>query len=412
MARRRRKKRRPPFLRKPRLHIEEILRWADAWKARTGSWPGQTSGPIPESPGDTWSIINAALTQACRGLPWGFTLSRLLAKRRGVRKRPPPLKLSKILEWADAHHRRTGHWPNRSSGPILESPGDKWATISVDLNTGYRGLPPGPTLAQLLAEHRGVRNIRGLPRFEIPAILAWADAYHRRTGGWPHAGSGPIGDAASETWAAVNTALSRGTRGLPGGTSLARLLAQKRGRPFGHGKPKLSVGLILSWADAHYRRTGAWPWVRSGAIHKGSGETWIRVERALRQGYRGLAGGSSLFQFLVAHGRIKKPLRLQGLGRRRARAGLSRRELAKQVGVVLSAVELWESTGRLPRPADLAAVARVLAVPVGRLRAEIKAAREAWRKRTAEKHQGGVTGGRVSRPFHRRSDRGSARVRA
>jgi hypothetical protein len=59
-------------------------------------------------------------------------------------------------------------------------------------------------------------------------ILAWADAYHRRTGRWPHNRSGPIPEAHGETWNAVNLALFRGRRGLPGGGSLSRLLDRHR----------------------------------------------------------------------------------------------------------------------------------------------------------------------------------------
>ncbi len=68
-------------------------------------------------------------------------------------------------------------------------------------------------------------------------ILAWADAHHGRTGAWPSSTSGPVGDAPGETWSGLNTALRLGTRGLPGGDSVHRLLrregriAESRGRP-------------------------------------------------------------------------------------------------------------------------------------------------------------------------------------
>jgi hypothetical protein len=60
-------------------------------------------------------------------------------------------------------------------------------------------------------------------------ILAWADAHHRRTGRWPSAGSGAVEEAPAEDWRALNVALMRGSRGLPGGDSLARLLERRRG---------------------------------------------------------------------------------------------------------------------------------------------------------------------------------------
>jgi hypothetical protein len=60
-------------------------------------------------------------------------------------------------------------------------------------------------------------------------ILHWADLHFRRTGKWPKYNIGPVVDAAGESWAAVDSALRYGKRGLPGESSLARMLAEKRG---------------------------------------------------------------------------------------------------------------------------------------------------------------------------------------
>jgi hypothetical protein len=49
-----------------------------------------------------------------------------------------------------------------------------------------------------------------------------------------------------------------------------------------------------SWAKTHFRRTGTWPTVHSGSIAGSLAETWHRVDLALRRGYRGLPGRSSL----------------------------------------------------------------------------------------------------------------------
>lgn len=75
------------------------------------------------------------------------------------------------------------------------------------------------------------------PPLTIAQILAWADDHYARTGRWPTAASGPILAAPSGTWSAVNVALRRGHRGLPGGDTLARLLARERGVPPQRGRP-------------------------------------------------------------------------------------------------------------------------------------------------------------------------------
>jgi hypothetical protein len=171
--------------------------------------------------------------------------------------------------------------------------------LQLALQQGHRGLPGGSSLAQLLAKQRGVRNVASLPPFTLRKILAWADAHHQRTGKWPLRTSGPVTEAHGETWLAIHTALTHGIRGLPGGSTLAQLLAEHRGVRNHMRLPKLTVERILSWAARYRQRTGKWPSRYSGLIEGSSGETWSAVDTALTQGHRGLPGKSSLPQLLA-----------------------------------------------------------------------------------------------------------------
>jgi len=200
------------------------------------------------------------------------------------------------LRWAKRHRRRTGRWPNEACGAVADAPGETWHRIDRSLRAGVRGLPGGSSLAQLLAQHCGVRNIRRLPAYTVKQILRWADAHHRRTGQWPQAHMGPIPEAPGETWRAVHAALNRGQRGMPGGSSLARLLADRRGLRHPHDRPRLTLAQIRAWATAHLERTGKWPTPVGVPIPEAPEETWRRVNGALREGRRGLRGGSSLFR--------------------------------------------------------------------------------------------------------------------
>jgi hypothetical protein len=283
------------------ITVQEILEWADAFRQLHGTWPDRNSGPIPEAPGENWQIIHNSLRAGRRGLPAQSSIARLLAEHRGRRNSQELSRftIQQILAWADRFHERTGRWPSAASGVILETQGDTWAVVHAALQLGRRGLAGGSSLARLLAEHRGRRNQKGLPRFTIPQILAWADAFHARTGRWPTSESGVIPESQADTWNAVHSALQMGSRGLPGGSTIARLLADERGRRNIHGLPDLSIEQILTWSDAFHARTGRWPRRASGPVAESSTETWQSIDRALTHGTRGLAGNSSIARLLA-----------------------------------------------------------------------------------------------------------------
>ncbi len=285
----------------PRLSIAQILRWADEHHRSTGHWPTHETGPIPNTPDETWLAVECALRDGARGLRGRSSLAQLLAARRRVRNHMalPPLSHELILAWADRHHARTGRWPSSWCGSVTGAPGESWPSVDMALLVGRRGLPPGSSIARLLAAHRGVLHPDDLPAFSRKQILAWADAHKARTGKWPTEDSGPIAEAPDETWRVVNSALARGNRGLPGGDTLPRLLARCRGKRNTGDLPPLTREQVLRWLRAHYRRCGRWPANRSGAIPGQAGETWLTVDNALKRGKRGLPGGSSLGQLVA-----------------------------------------------------------------------------------------------------------------
>ncbi len=287
----------------PPLSIEQILAWADEHYHRTGSWPAPDSGAIAGSGNEKWSGIDNALRLGLRKLAGGASLAKLLAEHRGVRNRKqlPPLTENMILAWADLHFKRTGQWPTARSGPVADAPGETWLAADMALRHGRRRLPGGSSLALLLADKRSARNIWSLPNLTIPQVLGWADAWHARTGKWPTLDAGPISESNGDTWLAVNKALKKGSRGLPKGRSLAELLAVERGARNRTSTPPLTRKRILSWADAHFRRTGEWPTRSSGCVPESPGDTWQSLDAALSQGSRGLLGCSSLARLLARH---------------------------------------------------------------------------------------------------------------
>ncbi|MCW3096760.1 MAG: hypothetical protein JWL77_2378 [Chthonomonadaceae bacterium] len=154
-------------------------------------------------------------------------------------------------------------------------------------------------------EHPGPRPGGKIPRkvrwpdWTIEDILALADAFYEKHGKWPSSNSGRISDASPDTWTGIDLALTRGNRGLPGGTTLARLLIECRGAYDRSKVPQLDTEKILSWADDHYARTQSWPTSYSGPVTGTLDETWVRIDHALRRGMRGIMIKTSLSRLLA-----------------------------------------------------------------------------------------------------------------
>jgi hypothetical protein len=92
-------------------------------------------------------------------------------------------------------------------------------------------------------------------------------------------------------------------------SSIAQLLDERRGgrhRPVRPARPPLTEADILAWADDHIARTGARPTGRSGPVLAAPDEKWSAIDDALKQGLRGLSGGTSLSKLLDQTGRMAK----------------------------------------------------------------------------------------------------------
>ncbi len=148
---------------RPPLTVEQILAWADAHRAATGSWPNAASGAVCDAPGEVWRVIDKALRGGKRGLPGGSSLSHTLDEHRPERRNS--LTREQILAWADAHRAATGRWPTIDSGAVAGAPGKTWRKIDYALRVGNCGLPSGLTLWRLLLDLRArAESGSGSPR--------------------------------------------------------------------------------------------------------------------------------------------------------------------------------------------------------------------------------------------------------
>ncbi len=292
----------PNRLSKPDLDEETILELADAYKAANGDWPTRDSGTVTGT-ADTWSAIDQALHKGGRGLGNGSSLAQLLETERGARniRALPRLTDEQVVAWADAHFKKNNQWPTPASGQIEgASEGETWLRVIAAVQQGLRSLPKRTSLNALLREHRDVESNRSLRlKLTKEKIVELLREYHERTGEWPgELTQDPELEKKGLNWRKIDRSLREGARGLPGGTTLVRLIAETFGVRNGSRPGALRESQIRAWALAHRQRTGEWPSRDSGEIDGAPGEKWANIHQALRAGMRGLPGGMTLRQFI------------------------------------------------------------------------------------------------------------------
>jgi hypothetical protein len=220
-----------------------------------------------------------------------------------------PLTVQLILAWADAHHAAHGVWPGALSGSVEACLSESWFRVDCSLRLGFRGLPGGDTLAKVLHRERAARSKFQQPPLTEEMILTWARAHHARHGVRPTTYSGPVEGVPGEVWARIDTALRVGRRGLPGGSSLAALLAPEMGPPLRTPAAHLTLAQVFAWADAHHDATGHWPGKGSEPVGLPEGESWQKIADALRLGIRGLPRGSTLGRLMRQRRHLAEGLR-------------------------------------------------------------------------------------------------------
>jgi hypothetical protein len=117
----------------------------------------------------------------------------------------------------------------------------------------------------------------------VEQILRWADDHHARAGDWPGTAAGPVPACPDVTWRQIDNALRLGLRGLPGASSLAQLLEQKRGAPARRGRRRSE----RAWRALELRRRG----LTLQEIGRFLGVSYQAAWQMLRRIARGRHGG-------------------------------------------------------------------------------------------------------------------------
>lgn len=285
------------------LTEEMILRWVKEWHEREGRYPTKRSGEIPGSGGVTWVAIDANLRVGCRGWPGGSSLARFVAKHFDIRNATnlPELTEEMIVGWVNEWHDREHKWPDAASGEIPGSGGETWSAINRALRSGCRNIVGGSSLSKFIGKHFNIRNSGNAPNLSIDMIKRWISEWYSRNGEYPTCNSGEIPGSGGEKWKHVSVYLNSGRRGLPGGSSIGRLVAEHFGERNSTNTPPLSVEVIKKWVSEWHETKGKWPTAASGKIPGSGGENWRNIDSILRNGGRDMPGGSSVGRFVSEH---------------------------------------------------------------------------------------------------------------
>jgi hypothetical protein len=276
----------------------------------------------------TWVAIDSALYKGSRGLPGGSSLADALEKaghKKNIQKQPY-ITVEQILEAAVQFHSRTSKWPSQHTKEIVPDGALKdmtWQAIHTTLYKGTRGLPGGSSLPDELEKAGHKKNRSKQPDITVAQILEAAVNWHTRTKDWP---SGdikeriPDGALKDLTWVAIDSALYKGSRGLPGGSSLPDELEKAGHKKNLMKQPDITVEQILEAAVQFHARTGEWASARTkerisdGAL---KGMAWKAINSALYKGNRGLPGETSLLFVLKPFKEAAKEGRLEEFVRAR-----------------------------------------------------------------------------------------------
>jgi hypothetical protein len=290
-------------LNKPDLTVDMLIAAIVKYRdANGGRNPSGGSGDASPHFGyaETWNAVNQRLYSGGRGFPGGSSLAKFLVEHGFSDDGDITTDNVKtaIIKYRDANGGRN---PSLKSGDATPHFGSKmtWAAVNETIRNGRRGFSGGSSLAKFLIEHGfASADVDLTAEMLIAAIIKYRDANGGRNpsvmsgDATPHFGS-------KMTWAAVNQRLEKGWPGFSGGSSLAKFLVE---HGFGRG---LTVEIVKA-AIVKYRNAngGRNPTVTSGDAtpYVGNTVTWRGVNSSLREGCRGLPGGSSLARFLVEHG--------------------------------------------------------------------------------------------------------------
>jgi hypothetical protein len=131
-----------------------------------------------------------------------------------------------------------GQFPAHNSGVVPYAPEDEpitWSGINMCLTNGFRGQKAGQTLSMFIADKFKITNKSNAKNYSEKLISDWIEIFYNDHGHYPTKRSGKV-DYGKDmgylftTWSAIDACLSKGHRGLPGGSTLSNFVKSQANR--------------------------------------------------------------------------------------------------------------------------------------------------------------------------------------
>lgn len=195
------------------------------------------------------------------------------------------MKIWDILVALRSHDERIQCWADslRSGGRASTEGGIE---IDIDIKLPDRIQSKIHSAVLMKAVNRFASRVR------LTEDIVWErmKTFFAQEGRWP-SGKSMYRTTNGSSWSSINAALRKGDLGLPGESSLYRLRHSRIGDP---EKFILAEDQIWCWMSEWHNKNGEYPTARSQSRTLSAGISWRVISTALREGYHGLPGGSSL----------------------------------------------------------------------------------------------------------------------
>jgi hypothetical protein len=269
---------------------------------RYGTWPTVNAGFV-ERFEVAYGYLDHCLRVGQRGLGPGSSLYQECVRVAGARGVPiedrrgddTPWTLEMVQGAIREHYQETGRFPVK--GDKGECPlGVTWGTLDYYLRTGgFHALAGDTTLAgQVTAVQTALGMTRKAGAITREQVLAAIAAHHGAAGSYPDRSSPGEVPGIGGAWGSLNNRLRKGLLGESLSLAdLAREARQQRGDPAPGARPPLTTADVHAAIVDHRRERGAPP-TRQTRNLSALGIGWGALDNLLKNGGRGLPGGSSL----------------------------------------------------------------------------------------------------------------------